>query len=329
MFDQARSDLSKQELHVESLDECIGELQRQTEEQRLALQDAQYGLSSTTRRIVHEGKGSLRYSQNMHEMGQILRAQEQRVDEVSVQKLKENHETITSQLQQMQEQNHSMNDSVDVQDVESNHSGRLSLLESKFSRSMLGRDKECRLTHGINLDYKKTFLGNQFSTFDSFRDHPQRIQSDDVQRNCEAVPEARKTKAIDTSEDRLNQGTIPSPTFATKPFTTSSTIRVELPQNYMVEQRTQQISELQFDKFSSPQSFLVWKIRFKTQVTTCPDFPSDAMLWIKEVEMVDSLDELKSSRSVDGTDFRDAGREDCLSSEQDHPEFTVQEEVRP
>ena len=40
---------------------------------------------------------------------------------------------VTSQLQLMQEQNHSMNDSVDFQDVESNHSGRLSLLESKFS----------------------------------------------------------------------------------------------------------------------------------------------------------------------------------------------------
>ena len=41
----------------------------------------------------------------MHEMGDVKRAQEQRVDEVSVQKLRENHETIqqlTSQLQQMQ-----------------------------------------------------------------------------------------------------------------------------------------------------------------------------------------------------------------------------------
>ena len=32
-------------------------------------------------------------------------------------------------------------------------------------------------------------------------------------------------------------------------------------------------------------------------------FPSAAMLWIKEVEMVDSLDELKSSRSEIGEDF--------------------------
>ena len=32
-LNQARSDLAKQELHVESLNECISELQRQTEEQ--------------------------------------------------------------------------------------------------------------------------------------------------------------------------------------------------------------------------------------------------------------------------------------------------------
>ena len=36
LLNQARSNLAKQELHVESLNECIGELQRQTEEQRLA-----------------------------------------------------------------------------------------------------------------------------------------------------------------------------------------------------------------------------------------------------------------------------------------------------
>ena len=68
----------------------------------------------------------------------------------------------------------------------------------------------------------------------------------------------------------------------------SSTTPVELPQIYMVGQQRQQISELQFDKFPNPQSFLVWKIGFKNQATTCSDFPSDAMLWIREVEMVDS-----------------------------------------
>ena len=39
------------------------------------------------------------------------------------------------------------------------------------------------------------------------------------------------------------------------------------------------------------------------------------------MKMFNSLDELKSSRS--------AGREDCLCSEQDHPEFPAQEEGQP
>ena len=46
-----------------------------------------------------------------------------------------------------------------------------------------------------------------------------------------------------------------------------------------------------------------WKTRFKNQVATCSDFPSEAILWIKEVEMVDSMDELKSSRSIAGENF--------------------------
>ena len=65
-------------------------------------------------------------------------------------------------------------------------------------------------------------------------------------------------------------------------------------------------------------------------MTTCSDFPSDAMLWITEVEMVDSLDELKSSRSVCGKNFPNFetldAKIDCFCSEQDHPEFPNQEE---
>ena len=55
----------------------------------------------------------------------------------------------------------------------------------------------------------------------------------------------------------------------------------------MVGQQRQQISELQFDKFPHSHLFSCWKIRFKTQVTTCSDFPSEAMVWVKEVEVVD------------------------------------------
>ena len=83
----------------------------------------------------------------------------------------------------------------------------------------------------------------------------------------------------------------------------SSFSPVEIPQDSMVGQQRQQISELQFEKFPNPHSFLRWKIRFKNQVTTCSHFPSETMLWINEVEMVDSLDELKTSRSASGKNF--------------------------
>ena len=40
---------------------------------------------------------------------------------------------------------------------------------------------------------------------------------------------------------------------------------------------------------------------FKTEVCTCSQFPAEAMQWIKEVEMVDSVDDFKSSSSIRGT----------------------------
>ena len=42
-------------------------------------------------------------------------------------------------------------------------------------------------------------------------------------------------------------------------------------------------------------------MRFKTEVCTCSQFPTEAMLWIKEVEMVDSVDDLMSSSSIRGS----------------------------
>ena len=168
-------------------------------------------------------------------MGEMKRAQELQVDEVSVQQLRENHETIqqlTFQLQQMLEQMNSMNDSGDSHDVESNSSGRLSHVSSQpamipSSRSLLSRDKRLPLDAWNQSGLQENVFGHQFSTFDPPKDHPQRIQSDNAERNREAVPEAGNTKTSQTSEDRLNHGTIPMPTFATKPWTTSSTMPVE------------------------------------------------------------------------------------------------------
>ena len=61
--------------------------------------------------------------------------------------------------------------------------------------------------------------------------------------------------------------------------------------NYGADQQRLQISELHFDKFPTPATFACWKIRFKTEVCTCSQFLTEAMLWIKEVELVDPMDD--------------------------------------
>ena len=319
MLNLARSDLAKQELHVESLDKCIGDLQLQMEAQRLALQDAQYGfLESKIEQVRLQEELSMREKvlrntqiRNMHEMGEMKRPQELRTEEVSVQKLRENRETIqqlTSQLQQMQEQN-SMSDSGDFQDVESNYNGRLSHVSSPpamipSSRSLLSRDKRLPLDTWNQIWITGKCFGNQFLRFK----HPE-IVIKEIPHSITLGTAGSISVLIGTGDsgardEDLTRGTIPMPTFARRPWTTSSTISVELPQNYKVGRQRQRISELQFDKIPNPPSLLVWEIRFKNQVTTCSDFPSDAMLWIKEVEMVVSLDAFKSSRSVSGKNFQ-------------------------
>ena len=57
--------------------------------------------------------------------------------------------------------------------------------------------------------------------------------------------------------------------------------------DYGADQQRLQISDLHFDKFPTPkQHLLVGKQDSKTEVQTCSQFPTEAMHWIKEVELV-------------------------------------------
>ena len=66
-------------------------------------------------------------------------------------------------------------------------SGRLSHISSQpvipSSRALLSRDKGLPLDTWNQSVVQENVFGNQFSTFGAPRDHPQRIRSDDVQRN--------------------------------------------------------------------------------------------------------------------------------------------------
>ena len=92
LFSQATSELTRQEHQVGSLNSCISELQQHAYAQRSGLQDAQHGYIESRReqvRLQEElsmKEKVLRDTQirSTHEMGEMKRAQELRVDEVSV-----------------------------------------------------------------------------------------------------------------------------------------------------------------------------------------------------------------------------------------------------
>ena len=138
-------------------------------------------------------------------------------------------------------------------------------------------------------------------------------------------PWSRKEEDYSHSEDRQNQGTIPRPTFATRPLTTSSTIPVEFPQNSMVRQQRQQISELQLDKFHNPQSFSVWTDN-SIQNTTHYLFWFSIGCYVVDQRSGDGrfsgwVKILAISSWIGFSELQDAGREDCFCFEEDHPEF--------
>ena len=85
---------------MESLNTCIGELQQQTNAQRLTLEDAHHGYVESRGEQVRRQeelvkKKALRDSQigSIHEMGESKRTQELRVDEFTVPKLRYDTET--------------------------------------------------------------------------------------------------------------------------------------------------------------------------------------------------------------------------------------------
>ena len=58
------------------------------------------------------------------------------------------------------------------------------------------------------------------------------------------------------------------------------------------------ILELHLAKFRDSMEFQRWKVNFRTEVCVRTAEPQVTMLWIKEVEIAKSIDELMTSRSI-------------------------------
>ena len=117
-------------------------------------------------------------TRSMYEMGEMKRAQLLRVDEFSIQKLREVMNEIiqrlTSQVQELQERMHYLNDFGKFQEVESNDSGQISHVSSQPARiqsprSMVSCDKRLPpdTWNRSGSQENVSFFANPRSTFES------------------------------------------------------------------------------------------------------------------------------------------------------------------
>ena len=179
----------------------------------------------------------------------------------------------------------------------------------------------CLLAHGMRLDLRKTLIVHQLSTLDSLRNHYQGIHHSTTPSATGSV-----TGRLVARDEEQIKGTNSNSDICKKAVDHEFLKTGGYSADFYGGQKRQQMSELQFDKFPTHSTFLCWKIRFKNQVTTCSDCPSEAILWIKEVEMVDLFDEFKVPVINCWEEFSKFWCARTASAfEQDHPKFSLKE----
>ena len=248
------------------------------------------------------------HQQSITEMEELRKFQSSTFDTLARRKLIEDQNTImesSGRLQELQNEVNCMNDSKDFQDAESIRSGNSNVTNQPMSfpthlipEGMLRpsfvspRRKEgppCIWdTHGIS--------GNVFANPDASSSAP---CPQELNPWGTTIEEPRHMSTVEKSERPEQNRDLRC---QSGPSAKDSVIFSggDSSNNYGADQQRLQISDLHFDKFPTPATFACWKIRFKTEVCTCSQFPTEAMQWIKEVELVDSVDELRSSSSTRG-----------------------------
>ena len=251
------------------------------------------------------------HMKSLNEMEELKRFQGSTFDEFPRRRLIEDRDTkneLTARFQELQNEVNCMNDSRYFEDAESVRSG-LSHVPSQPAFFPPFRDPGGMLRRSMGMPQKKAakhlghtwHIGKRFckSNGVSSAPYPQGFNpwiSNVSEHTLPHVMSERQTP--DTALDpRCQSGPSARNSFDPREGRFSK--------NYGADQQRLQISDLHFDKFPNPATFACWKTRFKTEVCTFSQFPTEAMQWIKEVEMVDSVDDLKSSCSIRGTRMPD------------------------
>ena len=249
------------------------------------------------------------HQQNLTEMEELRKFQSSTFDTIARRKLIEDQNTImelSGRLQELQNEVNCMKDSEDFQDAESVRSGNSHVTSQPMSfpkhpafEGMLRPSfvSPRRREGPPNIWDTPGISGNVFANphASSSAPYPQELNSPWKKTIEEPLhmSTAEKSDRPERNQDLK---------FQSGPSATDSVIFSggDFSKNYGADQQRLQVSDLHFDKFPTPATFACWKIRFKTEVCTCSQFPTEAMQWIKEVELVDSVDELKSSSSTRG-----------------------------
>ena len=248
------------------------------------------------------------HQQSLTEMEELRKFQSSTFDTLARRKLIEDQNTIlelSGRVQELQNEVNCMNGSKDFQDAESVRSGNshvtsrpVSFPPHKIPEGMLRhsfvspsrKDGPPSIldTHGIS---GKVFANPVAS---SSAPCPQELNqwNSSIEEPLHSSPAGKNENQTPVQDQRCQ----------TRPSAKNSIIPGEGDSftNYGADQQRLQISHLHFDTVTTPTTFARWKVRFKTEVNICSQFPTEAMQWIKEVEMVDSVDDLRSSSSTRG-----------------------------
>ena len=248
------------------------------------------------------------HENSLKETEELKKFQSSSFDTIARRRLVEDQDTIlelTGKIQELQNEVNCTNDSRDFQDAESVRSGHSHVTSQlvsfpphpipggMLSRSIgmpSRRDGPPSIwdTHGISGNVFANPVASSTALF------PQELNpwSSGISEPIHSSTAEKNENRTPVQDQRCQSG--PSAKNSVIPSEGDSS------KNYGADRQRLQISDLHFDEFTTPSTFACWKIRFKTEVCTCSQFRTEAMHWIKEVEMVDSVDNLKSSSSVRG-----------------------------
>ena len=248
------------------------------------------------------------HQKSLNEMEELKKFQSSTFDTIARRRLVEDQDTVlglSGRIQKLQNEINCMSDSKEFQDAESIRSGnshvtsrpvsypRHPVPEGMLSRSFgvpSRREGPPSIwdTHGIS--------GNVFANPDASSSAPYPPELNQWSSSIEEPLHSSTVEKSERQKQDQDQRCQPGPSAKNSVIFGGG----DSSNNYGADQQRLQISDPHFDKFPTPATFACWKIRFKTEVCICSQFPTEAMQWIKEVEMVDSVDDLKSSSSTRG-----------------------------